>query len=774
MTQGVNLCATLGTHYNGTISNFSVRVSVDLVACDMLSLKWGDYNASIVGTAVSLTVPYGTSLTALNPTYTTSYGATGLPASGSAPNFTGGPVDYTITSPDGAHSKVYQVTVTEAAPSTACNLLAMSLGGIPGVISGTDVTLFVAPGATVTSLTPVCSISPLASVAPAAGIAQDFTTPVEYTVTAQDGSTHTHYQVKVSPSLTVAGFPSAPNNSTWYGGNEGTFASADGITATFSGNWGMAAWKWAGGMKTSEALEYDINFTMNSGSGNGYFGLCTAATGRPIYPHWPIGGAGAQLGLSQNTGGAVVFPNENAGTRGTVASTTTWNLKFNMAAKTMTLTGGVLSLTASATSVIDTGDLWIAFGREGCRISNFSVTRVVNPTACDMLSLQWGSYTGIITGTAVSLLVPDGTPLTTLNPTYTTSTGFTGLPASGSAPDFSGGPVAYTITALDGIASKTYTVTVTYLPPTGILLTTANSGSGTLAFATAPPADQWSTATMAGAQADITTPAGLDAAVATLTAGGITTALPTVAEATPGSNALARYNSQLLLLQSKPTGTNKGLVLMATLRNMTGSPINGLTISCAMGTPVNTNTEEVPGLRAYYSMNGTTWTGIPDLCTATAGNPTTNVDLSGTPLAASTVMYVLWADDNANGSDNAYTIDDASFAIYNPVTGYAAWKGSHAGGQTPDLDFNNDGVSNGAAYFMGMDGLATNPGVVDGKVTWPHVNAVASFEVQVSDNLTDWSPATSGVDTSDPSKVVFTLPTGPGITKTFCRLMVVP
>ena len=73
---------------------------------------------------------------------------------------------------------------------------------------------------------------------------------------------------------------------------------------------------------------------------------------------------------------------------------------------------------------------------------------------------------------------------------------------------------------------------------------------------------------------------------------------------------------------------------------------------------------------------------------------------------------------------------------------------------------------------MGMDGLATNPGVENGKVTWPHVGVVTSFKVQVSDNLQDWSAATTGVDTSDPTKVVFTLPTGEP--QKFCRLMVVP
>ena len=107
-------------------------------------------------------------------------------------------------------------------------------------------------------------------------------------------------------------------------------------------------------------------------------------------------------------------------------------------------------------------------------------------------------------------------------------------------------------------------------------------------------------------------------------------------------------------------------------------------------------------------------------------------------------------------------------------TPYELWATAHAGGQTAGEDFNNDGVSNGVAYFMGMNGLATNPGVVNGKVTWPHVGTVASWGVQVSNDLVTWDPAASGdVDTtSSTGYVIYTLPTG--APQKFCRLMVVP
>ncbi|MCX6880826.1 MAG: autotransporter-associated beta strand repeat-containing protein [Verrucomicrobia bacterium] len=101
--------------------------------------------------------------------------------------------------------------------------------------------------------------------------------------------------------------------------------------------------------------------------------------------------------------------------------------------------------------------------------------------------------------------------------------------------------------------------------------------------------------------------------------------------------------------------------------------------------------------------------------------------------------------------------------------GYAAWANQYAGGPTAPAndDYNNDGVRNGIAYFMGENGLATNPGVVNGKVSWPHV-------VQVSADLTTWVPANpDDVDTTGtPGHVIYTFPKVDP--KEFCRLVVTP
>ena len=84
-------------------------------ACDMLTFVFpGQPDAVISGTTISLTVPTGTDVTALAPTFTVSANATGSPASGTALNFTG-TQSYTVTAEDGVTTKTYFVTVTPGA-----------------------------------------------------------------------------------------------------------------------------------------------------------------------------------------------------------------------------------------------------------------------------------------------------------------------------------------------------------------------------------------------------------------------------------------------------------------------------------------------------------------------------------------------------------------------------------------------------------------------------------------------------------------------------------
>jgi len=152
----------------------------------------------------------------------------------------------------------------------------------------------------------------------------------------------------------------------------------------------------------------------------------------------------------------------------------------------------------------------------------------------------------------------------------------------------------------------------------------------------------------------------------------------------------------------------------------------------------------------------------------TLGTPDVTITVGHAGLTSYTIAGKVRVDNIRVGSTLADVIPTGA------TTPYQTWADAYAGSGTPGEDFNNDGVSNGIAYFMGMNGLATNPGVVNGKVTWPHVGTVASWEVQVSNDLVTWDPAASGdIDTtSSPGNVIYTLPTG--APQKFCRLMVVP
>ena len=155
-----------------------------------------------VNYAVNLLVPSGTDVTKLVPTISVSDGATISPSSGTAEDFTN-PVTYTVTAQDGS-TQNYTVTVTTSASNQLSNPAATQnssksinsfvFSGLSPEVDGTvdntnyAVNLNVSSGTDVTNLTPTITVSDNATISPNSGVAQDFTNPVTYTVTAQDGS----------------------------------------------------------------------------------------------------------------------------------------------------------------------------------------------------------------------------------------------------------------------------------------------------------------------------------------------------------------------------------------------------------------------------------------------------------------------------------------------------------------------------------------------------------------------------------------------------------
>ena len=108
--------------------------------------------ATISGTNISVTVPFGTAVTALAPTYTISARAMGSPDSGTARNFTT-PQTYTITA-ENLSTKIYTVTVTVNPPPVATTATIVTSNLNPAAV-GADVTFT----ATVTGSTPTGNVS---------------------------------------------------------------------------------------------------------------------------------------------------------------------------------------------------------------------------------------------------------------------------------------------------------------------------------------------------------------------------------------------------------------------------------------------------------------------------------------------------------------------------------------------------------------------------------------------------------------------------------------
>jgi len=146
------------------------------------------------------TVPFGTDLTALVPAIGVSEGAVIDPASGESTDFSS-PVIYTVTAQDGTSTQDWTVTVEEAPPRTETDVV---MFGIPELTAPAtiyhDVHLITGSvlfGTDLTALVPTIEVSGGATIQPASGEPTDFSSPVTYTVTAEDGITVEHWLVTI-------------------------------------------------------------------------------------------------------------------------------------------------------------------------------------------------------------------------------------------------------------------------------------------------------------------------------------------------------------------------------------------------------------------------------------------------------------------------------------------------------------------------------------------------------------------------------------------------
>lgn len=229
-----NPVALLVTAADGSSATYTVAVTVASVTDKgVLAFSLGGVAGTVneAGKSIALTVPAGTNVTALVATFTSSgasvkVGATTQVSGITANNFTS-PVAYTVTAADGSTAS-YAVTVTVAS-GTAKAISAYSLAGVAGAINQTDKTIAVTLPADTSVTALVASFTSSGANTKVNGTTQisgatanNFTNPVDYLVTAADGSSATYrVTVAVAPNsakdftaYTLAGMAGTINQTT--------------------------------------------------------------------------------------------------------------------------------------------------------------------------------------------------------------------------------------------------------------------------------------------------------------------------------------------------------------------------------------------------------------------------------------------------------------------------------------------------------------------------------------------------------------------------------
>ena len=221
-----------------------------------------DIYGTIDGDSIKLRLLEGTDLTALK----SSVVHTGImisPNSLAIQNFSN-PVKYTVTAEDGS-VKVYVVSARFMSSTKAITSFALKsadnsalTADINGHINGDTISLIFPPGISIKSLVPTV-IHTGKSLVPGDKMAQDFTEPLHYTVTAEDGSVKTY--------VVVGG----ANVDLFVGCNDGYLYAINAIT-------GSLKWKYATGKPiiSSPTVHEGIVYV---GSADGYLYAIEASSG---------------------------------------------------------------------------------------------------------------------------------------------------------------------------------------------------------------------------------------------------------------------------------------------------------------------------------------------------------------------------------------------------------------------------------------------------------------------------------------------------------------
>jgi cysteine-rich repeat protein len=471
-----------------------------------------DVVATINGSTISATVPFGTSVSAL----VASFAMTGASArvagqmqvSGATPNNFAAPVTYTIVADDNS-TKTYTVTVSVASNSakdlTSFKFAAASNSGLSGdvvgTINGTSISATVPNGTNIAAL--VASFNTTGVSVTVGGVAQtsgvtpnNFTSPVAYTVTAADASKKVYtVTVAIAPSsakaITSYSFLSANNptigmdvNATINGTTiaatvpSGTDVAA--LVATFATSGQSVTISGVAQMSglTADNFLNPVAYTVTAadGSTQTYTVTVTVAksTAKAItsYAFLTTDNAGLGANVDATINGTTISATVPFGTNVTALVAT-----FETTGASVTV-GGVAQTSGSSPNNFSSSVAYVVTAAD-----NSMQTYIVNVTIAPSSEKTITSYEFLsanntnaglganvdasINGTTISATVPFGTDVTALIANFATTGASVSVggvvQTSGTTANNFTSSVAYVVTAADN-STQTYTVNVTVAP----------------------------------------------------------------------------------------------------------------------------------------------------------------------------------------------------------------------------------------------------------------------------------------------------------------------
>jgi hypothetical protein len=464
------------TAEDGTKQEYTVTVEVEKRTEKKIdTFKFTSLNPVAVATIdeggkkVNVVVPAGTDITSLIPTITLSAGAQVSPSSNVKQDFSK-PTAYTVTAEDGTKQE-YTVTVVAAkkgdkkiAEFKFASLSPVAVATIDE--EGKKVNVVVPAGTNVTSLIPTLTLSAGAQVSPSSNVKQDFSKPTTYTVTAEDG-TKQEYTVTVVAAKKgdkkIAEFKFASLNPVAVATIDeegkkvnvvvpaGTNVTSLIPTLTLSAGAQVSP---SSNVKQDFSKPTTYTVTAEDGTKQEYtITVVTAKKGEKKIAEFKF--------ASLNPAAVATIDEESKKVNVVVPAET----DVTSLIPTLTISNDAqVSPLSNVKHDFSKPTIYTVTAEDGTKQEYTITVKVAKRDENKIVEFKFASLNPIVTGKineerrVISVVVPSGTDITSLNPTLTLSKGAKVSPSSDVNQDFSK-PVVYTVTSESGL-NTTYTVSV--------------------------------------------------------------------------------------------------------------------------------------------------------------------------------------------------------------------------------------------------------------------------------------------------------------------------